>query len=183
MRARFALAAALLIAPYSAGADSSRDGINWDRIDLAEERAAIEQFQSFEQRLQDVGWQMVRGNAEFCERVIPSVGLQLQDLASYGSPQIARAALDMTGNFAVQTAARGSPSALSGAFPANREVTRLAGVNPNGWEAGARLDWRRLSPSPLQVARLHSSPPSPSAPHALSCRAREAALLPMGAGL
>ncbi len=123
---------------------AAADDINWDRINLASERAAIERFQAFDQRLQDVGWRMVRGNAEFCERVIPSVGLQLQDLASYGSPTIARAALGMTGDFAVQTAARGSPAADHGAFSLNREINRLVRLNPNNLEAGERLDWQRL---------------------------------------
>ncbi|WP_299195914.1 hypothetical protein [uncultured Erythrobacter sp.] len=119
--------------------------INWDRINLAEERAAIEAFQRFDQRLQDTGWKLVRGNVDFCPRVIPSVGLQLQDLASYGSPEVARRALGLTGDFAVQTAAAGSPSAQSGQFSANREVTRIGGDNPNGWEAGEKLDWQRLT--------------------------------------
>ncbi len=119
--------------------------VNWDRINLPQERAAIERFQQFDQRMQDVGWKLVRGNAEYCDRVIPSVGLQLQDLASYGSPEIARAALEMTGDFAVQTAARGSPAGETGLFPSNREVTRLVRLNPNQLEAGERLDWQRLT--------------------------------------
>ena len=78
-------------------------------IDYAAERAAIGRFQDADQRLQDVGWQLARGNVGFCPKVVPSIGLQLQDMASYGAPQIARAALGLTGDFAVQTAARGSP--------------------------------------------------------------------------
>lgn len=119
--------------------------VDWDRINLPQERAAIERFQSFDQRLQDVGWKLVRGNAAFCDNVIPSVGLQLQDLASYGSPEVARAALGMAGDFAVQTAARGSPAAQTSMFAANREVTELSGLDPNEWEAGDRLDWQRLT--------------------------------------
>lgn len=114
-------------------------------VDLGAERIAIERFQDIDQRLQDVGWQLVRGNADFCANAIPSIGLQLQDLASYGQPQIARAALEMTGDFSVQTAARASPAASSGQFPRNREVTALAGVDPNSWEAGERLYWQRLA--------------------------------------
>lgn len=130
----------LALLPSTAQAD-----INWDRVNLANERAAIERFQAFDQRLQDVGWKMVRGNAEFCDRVIPSIGLQLQDLASYGSPEIARAALGMQGDFAVQTAARGSPAGESGQFPRNREVTLIGALVPNSWLAGDRLHWERLT--------------------------------------
>ncbi|MEM6908885.1 MAG: hypothetical protein AAF494_09420 [Pseudomonadota bacterium] len=115
------------------------------KVDLAAERAAIEQFQRTDQLLQDVGWQLIRGNAPFCPKVIASVGLQLQDLASYGGPEIARAALGLTGDFAVQTAARGSPAALSGAFARNREIALLGKTDPNRWDAGDRLDWRRLT--------------------------------------
>ena len=130
---------ALAALPGSASAD-----VNWDRVDLDAERAAIERFQAFDQRLQDVGWKFVRGNAAFCDNVIPSIGLQLQDLASYGSPEVARRALSMQGDFAVQTAARGSPAARVEAFPANREIATITGINPNRWEAGERLYWQRL---------------------------------------
>ncbi len=132
--------ALLTLFPAAAQAD-----ISWDRINLEDERAAIEHFQSFDQRLQDVGWKMVRGNADFCEQVIPSIGLQLQDLASYGSPEIARAALGMEGDFAVQTAARGSPAAESGEFPRNREVTGIGALVPNLWPAEERMHWERLT--------------------------------------
>lgn len=143
MRVFAAIACACLGLPAAAAALAS--DINWDRVDLPSERAAIERLQAFDQRLQDVGWKLVRGNAAFCDRVIPSIGLQLQDLASYGAPEVARAALGMEGDFAVQTAARGSPAGLSGEFPGNREVTRLARMDPNQWEAGERLYWQRLT--------------------------------------
>ena len=113
-------------------------------IDYAAERRAIEQFQAKDQILQDIGWRLARGNVEFCTETIPSIGLQVQDLASYGAPQIARKALGLKGDFAVQTAASGSPSANLGAFPANREIVLTGSVAPNDWEAGERLDWRRL---------------------------------------
>lgn len=134
------LAAVLIALSTPASAD-----VNWDRIDLAEERAAIERFQAFDQRLQDVGWKMVRGNAEFCEKVIPSIGLQLQDLASFGAPEVARRALSMEGDFAVQTAATGSPSGETGAFASNREVAMIGALLPNSWPAEERLHWERLT--------------------------------------
>lgn len=123
----------------------ARDKINWDKIDLAAERRAIEDYQRYDQLLQNVGWKLVRANAEFCDRVIPSIGLQLQDMASYGSPEIARRALGLSGDFAVQTVAAGSPADLSGNFPSNREIARLADINPNEWESSAPFDWQRLA--------------------------------------
>lgn len=135
----FAALAAFALTPATALAE-----VDWDRIDLPAERSAIESFQHFDQRLQDVGWQLARGNAAYCDKTIPSVGLQLQDMASYGEPQVARRALGLERDFAVQTAARGSPAALSGAFAANREVTLLGAIDPNDWAASPRLNWQRL---------------------------------------
>lgn len=123
----------------------AKDPINWDRIDLTAERKAIEDFQTYDQLLQDVGWKLVRANAEFCDRVIASTGLQMQDMESYGSPQIARRALGLSGDFAVQTAAKGSPADLSGSFPRNREVFGIDGINPNDWESQGPFDWQRLA--------------------------------------
>ena len=77
--------------------------------------------------------------------MIPSIGLQLQDMASYGAPEIARAALGLEGDFAVQTAARGSPAAQSGAFFRNREIAMLERLDPNRWPAGSeKMNWHRL---------------------------------------
>jgi hypothetical protein len=114
------------------------------RIDYSAERAAIGRYQDADQRLQDVGWQLAAANAPFCARVVPSIGLQLQDMASYGAPAIARKALGLQGDFAVQTAARGSPAALAGGFARNREVTRLVMLDPNSLAAGTRFEWQRL---------------------------------------
>lgn len=115
------------------------------RIDYAAERAAIARYQDADQRLQDVGWRLARANAPFCPRIVPSIGLQLQDMASYGAPAIARQALGLTGDFAVQTAARGSPAALAGVFSRNREVTRLVTLDPGTIPAAARFEWQRLA--------------------------------------
>lgn len=137
-----ALLAALFAAPAATAAPVP-EGIN-----LAAERAAIGRFQDFDQRLQDIGWQLVRGNAGFCPQVIPAIGLQLQDAASYGRPDIARAALELTGDFAVQTAAKGSPAGLAGGLSRNREIVRLGRFDPNQWPSAKRMDWQR-------VARAH----------------------------
>ena len=123
----------------------ARDAINWNRINLDAERAVIAQFQAQDQRLQDVAWKLVRGNAEFCEGAVPSIGLQLQDTASYGSPAVARAALGLTGDFAVQTSAKGSPADIAGALPANREITLIDQTAPSTLKAGKRFYWERLA--------------------------------------
>lgn len=113
-------------------------------VDYAAERAAIARYQDADQRLQDVGWQLVTANAPFCPRRVASIGLQLQDMASYGAPAIARAALGLKRDFAVQTVARGSPAARAGAFLRNREVVRLLALDPNSLAAGESFHWERL---------------------------------------
>lgn len=130
-------AALLLFTPLTAQAETPA-------VDNAAERAAIARYQDADQRLQDVGWQLARGNAGFCAQVVPSIGLQLQDMSSYGAPAIARAALGLKGDFAVETAARGSPAAATGAFRRNREIIRLDQLDPNAWPAGPAMDWQRL---------------------------------------
>lgn len=137
-------AAAVVLLSVGSAPVAAESGSRW-RAHLAEERMAIREYQQADQRLQDVGWKLARGNAAFCEKVIPSIGLQLQDLKSYGNPRIARAALDLDGDFAVQTAARGSPAHRSGAFAMNREVVVLDRADPNAWDAAEKLDWRRLA--------------------------------------
>ena len=106
--------------------------------------AAISDLQARDQRLQNVGWRLVQGNASFCDRVTPSIGLQLLDTAGFGGPERVRAALGLSGSFAVQSVARGSPAARSGALKAPREITRIGAQDPNSWPAAERLDWKRL---------------------------------------
>lgn len=136
-----ALAALLLAAPLAA---RPQDDAPPPRVDYAAERAAIGRYQDADQRLQDVGWQLAAANAPFCKVVVQSIGLQMQDMASYGNPAVARAALGLKRDFAVQTAARGSPAAASGAFARNREIVRLVALDPNSLAARPGLDWERL---------------------------------------
>ncbi|MEL7197894.1 MAG: hypothetical protein AAGL10_06215 [Pseudomonadota bacterium] len=137
--AQVKLCAISLFAAASFGADTT------SAIETDPEINAIAAFQAKDQLLQNVGWKIAHGNAAFCDNVIPSIGLQLQDLASYGDPEVARAAFGLKGDFAVQTAARGSPSALSGYFRTNREISRLGAQDPNAWETEKRMAWQRLT--------------------------------------
>lgn len=118
-------------------------------VDYAAERAAIARYQDADQRLQDAGWRLARANAPFCPVVVQAIGLQLQDMASYGVPAIARTALGLRRDIAVQTAARGSPAAASGAFTRNREIAALGPLDPNSLAAAPQFEWQRL-------ARLHN---------------------------
>ena len=137
-----AITGAIAIAVALSPAASLAKDFKPSRLDKV--RSEILKFQKIDQRLQDVGWRLVRGNAPFCERVIPSIGLQLQDMASYGQPELVQAALDLGGPFAVQTAARGSPAARSGAFERNRRITAMDAVNPALWGVVKAGSWQRL---------------------------------------
>lgn len=130
-------ALALLTFPVSASAANDKR--------IRELRETIKEFQQRDQRLQDVGWRLVRGNAEFCDTVIPSVGLQLQDTASYGRPDLVSTALNLETAFAVQTSARGSPAGEAGAFTRNRGVARMDDVDPGAWDTARAGSWQRLT--------------------------------------
>lgn len=135
-----ALAALLGITTCSASAAS-----DFNSVELDEARAGIRAFQGRDQKLQNIGWALARGNAAYCDRIIPSVGLQLQDIQSYGEPAIARAALGVESDFAVQTAARGSPAAKSGAFTRNREIVSISGFDPNTLALDPGKRWERVT--------------------------------------
>ncbi len=123
--------------PQPAIADDADDG--------PQRRAAQSVFQQRleqDQKLQDIGWKLVSGNAKFCANSIPSIGLQLHDMASYGRPDAVRELLGISGDIAVLTAAAGSPSAQAG-LAANQHVTAIAGVDPHTWLSQARSDWQR----------------------------------------
>jgi len=103
----------------------------------------LARYQAREQRLQDLGWRLVSGNASYCDEAQLSIGLTLQDMTGFGSPDAARAALGLKRDFAVQSAAVGSPSANAG-LSANQEVNGIADQDPNLWPADRRRDWKRL---------------------------------------
>jgi hypothetical protein len=135
---RALMLAALLAAPVAAAEAPPP-------VDYAAERAAIARYQDANQRLQDIGWRLARANAAFCPKVIPAIGLQLQDMASYGAPDVARAALGLQRDIAVNAAAAGSPAALSGAFTRNREIVGLERFDPNDWPAAPPMAWERTT--------------------------------------
>jgi hypothetical protein len=116
-----------------------------DAEDGPQRRAAQSVFQQRleqDQKLQDIGWKLVSGNAAFCANAIPSIGLQLHDMASYGRPDAVRELLGLSGDIAVLTAAEGSPSAQAGLTP-NQHITAIAGIDPHGWQSQPRSDWQR----------------------------------------
>ena len=140
------LAAAVALGCALAPAIAPTSAIAADR---KADRAAAElaQFHARDQMLQDIGWQLVTGNAPFCGDAQPSVGLQMVDMAVFADPAAMRSALGLTGDFAVQTAAAGSPAA---SLPADTEIIALEGESLANWPAAPASHWQRL-------ARLHDA--------------------------
>ncbi len=106
---------------------------------------ALEEYHALDQRLQDVGWQLVRGNSDYCPKTVQSIGLQLQDMVAFKEPTSPRATLGLFGDFAVQTVARGSPAWNVGDLSFRREITRLNSEEINRWPAEDRSHWQRLT--------------------------------------
>lgn len=97
---------------------------------------------SKEQQLQNIGWKLIQGNAEFCENIIPAVGLQLHDIASYENPDIVRIAAGLEGDIGVLTVAAGSPGHRAG-LRHGQEIVDVAGFDPTTISVASRNDWRR----------------------------------------
>ncbi len=106
---------------------------------------ALQEYHALDQRLQDAGWKLVRGNADYCPKTVQSIGLQLQDMVAFKEPSEPRATLGLTGDFAVQTVARGSPSSNAGGLSFGREIERLNAEEVNQWPAEERSHWQRLT--------------------------------------
>ena len=138
LRARLGLAVfACALLPQSVLADDRAESAS-----RSQAQAAFHDRLQLDQRLQDIGWRLVAGNAPFCANAIPAIGLQLHDMASYGRPAAVRELLGLEGDIAVLTAAKGSPSARAG-LTLNQEITAISGVDPTSWMSKSRSDWQR----------------------------------------
>ena len=126
-----------LVTPAARADDWDPSGINYPPQSIA-------YYQAYDQRLQDVGWKLIHANAKFCEYTAASIGLQLQDVTTFGKPEIARQALNLSGDFAVATSANGSPADASGALVQNREISHLGGVDLNALSIDKKEKWARL---------------------------------------
>ncbi|RGP41952.1 hypothetical protein BPTFM16_02261 [Altererythrobacter insulae] len=138
------LRASLALALCS-GALAHQPALANERVLDVEERSAQSAFHqrlALDQRLQDIGWKLVSGNAAFCDNAGPAVGLQLHDMASYGKPDAVRELLGLSSDIAVLTAAEGSPAAEAG-LTANQELVAIAGSDPRKWISKSRRDWER----------------------------------------
>ena len=103
----------------------------------------IKQLQADDARLQTIGFRLTTANAALCRDVQPVTGLLLTDMRNYARPAAIRAALGLTGDFAVQAAARGSPAASIGLVP-GAEVLSVEGETLAALPAASANDTKRL---------------------------------------
>jgi len=95
-------------------------------------------------RVAEIGFKLATNNAPFCEKLTPATGLLLDDVTAYTRPDEIRAAMGLTGDFAVRVVVPGSPAAVAG-LRADQELIRIGGKPLNTWtkdpkEPGVRLE-------------------------------------------
>lgn len=105
--------------------------------------APLDPLQVADARVQTIGWKLARGNAAYCERVRPTVGLLLQDVQNYDDPAKARALLGLAGDIAVEAVADGSPAQAAG-LEANDAVLAIGGESMADLPPAKKGDWQRL---------------------------------------
>lgn len=97
-----------------------------------------------EQKLQDIGWRLTTANARFCTDAIPSIGMQLHDMASYSDPGAVRELFGLKSDFAVLTVAAGSPADKAG-LATNLEILAIDEELLSEWPSAKSRDWQRTA--------------------------------------
>ena len=104
--------------------------------------SAFQERLARDQKLQDIGWRLVTANARFCDNTLPAIGVQLHDMASYSDPGAVRDLFGLKSDFAVLTAAAGSPAELAG-LTTNLEILAIDEDLLSQWPARQGRDWQR----------------------------------------
>lgn len=103
----------------------------------------VGELQQADAVVQSAGWRLATANAHYCTNLRPAVGLLLQDAGNYDDPALARKVLGLSGDFAVEAIAAGSPAEAAG-LAANMPVTAIDGQDLGALPAIKAGDWRRL---------------------------------------
>jgi hypothetical protein len=90
---------------------------------------ALRGLQVEDHRVNAIGFRLITANAPFCDERRPATGLLLADMATYRDPGAIRAAMGLTGDFAVQAVAPRSPAAEAGIM-AGAELFTIDGHPP-----------------------------------------------------
>ncbi len=105
---------------------------------------SLANLQQRDELIQSIGWRLIAGNASFCSKTRPSIGLLLLDVASYSKPDLVRQTIGINGDIAVQARAAGSPAYLAG-LPVHSEVLAIEGHAMRDLPPAGQQSWRRLS--------------------------------------
>ncbi len=105
--------------------------------------AGLNILQQRDELVQTVGWKLITGNAPFCTGTRPAIGLLLQDVSAFGRPDAVRQAMKLSGDFAVQARAAGSPAHEAG-LPVFAEVLAIDRQTLRGLPAAGKARWQRL---------------------------------------
>jgi hypothetical protein len=106
--------------------------------------AATHDLQADDARVQSIGFRLVTANAALCRNLQPSIGLLLQDVRNFNQPDAVRAALGISGDFAVEAVAAGSPAEKAG-LKAGAEVTAIDGQVLAALPSAASGEFARLA--------------------------------------
>lgn len=112
--------------------------------DIASRAQAFHAMAALDHRAQTVGWRLARGNARFCSRAVPTIGLLLQDSQSWEDPEAARAAFATDTDITVGAVADDSPAARAG-LAAGQAVLAIDHRAMADLPAAAAGDYRRLA--------------------------------------
>lgn len=83
-------------------------------------------LQKADARLQTLGWRLTTANAPYCSERRPAIGLLVQDVMDYDTPEAVRAAIGIRGDIAVQTVAEESPADKANLAP-NQQIVAIDG--------------------------------------------------------
>lgn len=130
---RLAVAALLLAAPVLQ-AQARADGVP----------SALAALMAEDARLQSIGWRLARANAPFCAETTPGIGLLVLDAGSFGDPPAIRQALGLSGDFAIDAVATGSPADRAG-LRAGTELVAIGQLRLDTLPKVAPRDYRRAA--------------------------------------
>lgn len=94
-------------------------------------------------RVLRIGYELATGNAAFCDRVTPSIGLLLHDVGAYGEAGDLGRALGLQGAIGVQAVVPGSPAEKAG-LSTDQSITLVDGLNVGEIELDRQKRWKRL---------------------------------------
>lgn len=90
---------------------------------------AFRGLQADDDRVNAIGFRIITANAPFCDERTSATGLLLTDIAAYRSPRDIREVLGLSGDFAVQAVAPGSPASRAG-IAVGTELLAVDGNSP-----------------------------------------------------